>query len=441
DLSSKDIFFARYTHGSNYLLGQGPEATNIGGLVGEEQDNLGGINVSATWVHNFGPATTNEMRFGVSTDPQNYQTIGPYGTTNFLQEWGLSQFMSPSAPLGLPTIQIQGALNTTISAGNTRPYRASETNWQGLDNVTLVRGKHTLRAGGEIYFQQKTVQDTDRARGQFRFNGAQTRNPLYPTVATTNCPGSTVATSCTGGDAMADFLLGDLSFFEASQATLPISGHLTSPAFYAWDTWQVNRKLTLNLGLRWEFSTRITTDPPEFSLPIITNGQFSGKVAVATGSDNQLPSVVSARALSLFPGTVVTCHSLGLPYGCAETPMNEFQPRVGFAWQISDKTVFRGGGGIFYSHALGTYQEDTFDGNFPYELDFTTNTFTRQTNPPPLNISNPVGGLNTPAPSIAAMWPYYRDPSTYQWNVSLERQLMKDTELTIAYVASLGRHL
>jgi len=432
NLSAKDTFFARYTQGSNYLLGQGPEATNLQGLDGVEQDNLGGRNISTTWEHNFGHATINELRFGVSTNPQNYQSVGPDGTTPFLQQWGLAQFMSPSAPPGEPLVSIG---STTISGGNTRPYRASETNWQGLDNLTLVRGKHTLRLGGEIFYEQKTVEDTARARGRFRFNGAQTRNPLYPKVATTNCPGSTVATSCSAGDATADFLLGDLSFFEAGQATTTIGSHFTSPAFYVWDTWHMTRKLTLNVGLRYEFTTRLTSDPPEFSLPIIQNGEFTGKVAVPN------VSVASSQALSLFPGTVVTCRSIGLPDGCSITPKGEIQPRLGFAWQMNDKTVLRGGGGIFYGHALGTYQENAFDGNFPYQLDLTTTTYSRQMTPPPLSISNPVAGLNTPAPSIATFWSYYKDPSTYQWNLALERQLTKDTELTVAYVSALGRHL
>ncbi len=254
NFSEKNTFFARYTQSSNYLLGQGPEATNLGGINGEEQDDLGGKNITGTWIHNFGPATINEARFGVSTNPQNYQSIGPVGTTPFLQQWGLAQFMSPTAPPGLPTILIG---STTIAAGNTRPFRVSETNWQGLDNLTLIRGKHTLRLGGELYYGARTLEDTARARGQFRFNGAQTRDARYPTVATTNCPGSASATSCTAGDAMGDFLLGDLSYFEAGQATSTLSDHFSTWAGYAWDTWRVSRSLTVNVGLRYEFTTRL----------------------------------------------------------------------------------------------------------------------------------------------------------------------------------------
>jgi hypothetical protein len=438
NLSARDTFFARYTQGSNFLVGEGPLATNIGGLVGLEQDDLGGKNLSATWEHNFGPATINEARFGVSSDPQNYQSIGPWGTTNYLQQWGLAQFISPQAPAGLPTIQIG---STTISAGNTRPFRSSVINWQGLDNLTLVRGRHTLRVGGEIFYEGKIVQDTGRARGIFRFNGAQSRNPAYPTVATTNCPGSVVATSCSAGDATADFLMGYLSYFEAGQPTPTIDSQFKSPAFYAWDTWQVSRNLTLNIGLRWEFTTRLKTDPNEFSLPIIQNGEFTGKVAVANDSNGRLPSAVTAQSLSLFPNVVVTCRSIGLPDSCQSSPRTEFQPRLGFAWKINEKSVLRGGGGIFYGHRLGDYQLDGFDSTFPYQLDLTTSTYSTQMNPPPLSISNPVGGLNVPAPAFYASWPFYKDSGTYQWNLTLERQLTKDTQLSVAYVATLGRHL
>lgn len=164
NLSAKDSFFARYTQGSNYLLGQGPEATSLQGLDGVEQDNLGGRNISTTWEHNFGHARINELRFGVSTNPQNYQSVGPDGTTPFLQQWGLAQFMSPSGPPGEPLVSIG---STTISGGNTRPYRASETNWQGLDNLTLVRGKHTLRLGGEIFTSRKLLRIRLAREGDF----------------------------------------------------------------------------------------------------------------------------------------------------------------------------------------------------------------------------------------------------------------------------------
>jgi hypothetical protein len=239
---------------------------------------------------------------------------------------------------------------------------------------------------------------------------------------------------------MADFLLGDLSYFEAGQATRSIPSQLIAPAFYIWDVWRGNSMLTLNVGLRWEFTTRLMTDPPEFSLPII-QGDFTGKIAVANNADGQPPSTLTAQSLALFPNTVVTCRSIGLPDGCTTTPKNEIQPRLGIAWRLNNKTVICAGAGMFYSHALGTYAQDGFDGSFPYELDLATPTYSRQMTPAPLNISNPVGGLQPPAPSLCTFWPHYKDPGNYQWNLTVERQLSGDTELSVAYVAALARHL
>jgi hypothetical protein len=74
-------------------------------------------------------------------------------------------------------------------------------------------------------------------------------------------------------------------------------------------------------------------------------------------------------------------------------------------------------------------------------LDLTTQTYTTRGTPPPLNITDPVAGFGSPAPALVSAPSYRKDPSTYQWNLSLERQVAKDTELTVTYVASLGRNL
>ncbi len=107
---------------------------------------------------------------------------------------------------------------------------------------------------------------------------------------------------------------------------------------------------------------------------------------------------------------------------------------------MNGKTVLRGGGGIFYGHALGDYQQNSIDGTFPYELDLKTATYSSRMSPPPLNISNPDAGLVIPAPAWETFG-NYKDPSTYQWNLTLERQLTKDTTLQVGYVATLARHL
>jgi hypothetical protein len=437
NLSARDTFFGRYTQSSNDILADGPEASNLGSITGQEQDRLGGRNISATWMHNFGPATINELRFGVSTDPQQYDSVGPNGITPYLQQWGLAGIMSPGAPAGLPSIQIG---STSVSGGNTRPFHVSEANYQGLDNFIIIRGAHTLKLGGEIYRGYRDPYNVARSRGQFRFNGAQTRSPASPNSATAPCPGSTVATSCTGGDAMADFLLGDLSFFEAGNPEPDITRHFTAFAGYAWDTWRLSPRLTVNIGVRYEFTTRETSDPPWYSVPLIQNGDFIGKVAVANTSSGQMSSLASVPFLAAFPGVAVTCRSVGLPDSCVTAPKNQIQPRLGFAWQINPKTVFRGGGGTFFGHVLGDYETEEATDTFPFVSDAKTQTFSSRTTPPPLNLST-LGTIGIPAPALGSAPTNRQNPSTYQWNISLERQFLKSTALSVAYVAVLGRHL
>src|SRR5262249_51340688 len=160
--------------------------------------------------------------------------------------------------------------------------------YQVVDNLTVVRGTHTMRIGGDIYRGYRTPYNVARSRGQFRFSGAQTRDRNFPTVSTTFCPNGTSPTGCTAGDAMADFLLGYLSFFEAGSPEPEVRRHITSWDGYFWDSWHVRQRLTLSLGLRYEYLTRLTSDPQAYGLPIMANGEFTGKVAVANDSGGKM---------------------------------------------------------------------------------------------------------------------------------------------------------
>ncbi|HWB84383.1 MAG TPA: carboxypeptidase-like regulatory domain-containing protein [Bryobacteraceae bacterium] len=438
NLSTKDTFFVRYTDGSNIVAGDGPLSTNLGSIIGTETDQLGGRNLSGTWFHSFGPATINEVRFGVSTDPQLYDTSIK---TDYAKQWGLDKFLSPDAPPGLPSIMIG---STSISSGNTRPFHVSETNWQAVDNLTLVHGSHSIRLGFEYYRAYRNPFNPARSRGQLRFSGAQTRDRNFPTVATTFCPGGTVNNACTAGDPAADFLLGALSFFEAGSPESAVDKHFATYSGYVWDTWRVRSNFTVNLGLRYDYHGRMTSDPYYMAIPLLANGEFTGKVAVANTSGNKFPALVPASALAAFPGSIITCRDAGLSDNCVTVQKTQLQPRVGFAWQINNKTVFRGGAGTFYGHVLGDYETEEGSATFPYILDLQTQTFTRPpagTAPPPLLLSNPTAGLSLPAPSVTAMPANRKDPSTYQWNFSLEREFMKNSQVSAAWVSVLGRNV
>jgi hypothetical protein len=437
--SPKNSFFARYTDGSNLRIGDGPLATNLqGSIIGSERANLGGRNLSGAWYHPFGPGTINELRAGLSTDPQDYEKGD---TTDYASQFGLSQFLAPNAYKGFPHFII-GTVN--LGSGDYRPLKVGEKSYQVNDTVTLIRGAHTFRAGGDIRRTALLTFNSQLSTGLFDFYGAQTYDRRFPDTGNTYCPGGADPNGCEAGNGWADFLLGDLAIAERGTPIPPIHKYFSNWAGFANDTWRVRRSLTLNLGLRYEYQTRFHASPPFYTQPIIQNNEFTGKIAVANSSNGAISPEVLPGALALIPGSVETCRAAGLPDNCLISQKNNWQPRVGFAWQANSRTVLRGAGGIFYGSLAGDSDTESCQ-SYPLVLTTSTQAFFTPSSgsaPPPLSLSNPFQGGNPAAPTYAnCAQPNRKLPSTYQWNLTAERALDSSTTLTAGYVASVSRHL
>jgi hypothetical protein len=437
-ISQKDNVSLRYTDSSNFLMGQGPLATNMqSSIVGFESANVGGQNLSGAWYHNFTPRTINEARFGFSTDPQNY---AKGDTTDYATQFGLTQFLYPNAFTGLPHFRI-GSIN--LGSGDYRPLQVSEHAYQFVDNATLIRGGHSLRIGGDVRLAHMTHANNQLSTGRFYFSGVETRDRNNPGSSNTPCPSMTNR-NCTAGDAMADFLLGYMNQAQKGTAVQPIAKYFSNWAGFVNDTWHIRRNVTLTLGLRYEINTRFHADPPFYALPILKNGDFSGVVAIANDSKGNMSTRVIPAAAAQVPGSLVTCRSVGLPDNCLINQKNLWQPRMGFAWSPQKKTVVRGGAGIFYSYLSG--DPDTEEGlNWPITMFVSTSNYTRPptgTAPPQLSISNPFSGANPAAPSFGnAADPNRKIPSTYQWNLTVDRAVTSDMAVSVAYVGSQSRHI
>ncbi len=439
-ISEKDSVSVRYTNSSLHRVGEGPLATGFGGLVGTENANLGGTNLSSSWYRRVSASIVNQFTFAFDTDPQNTAS----GTVGSVTDWasvlGVKQFLPSNAFLGLPEFDTPGF---TLSSGGSRPLQVSEDNYQFVDNVSIARGKHFSQFGTDIRRTHLNTFNSNNSKGVFGFNGAQTRDRAFPSTPTTYCPGGTSPTACTAGDGFADFLLGDLSSFQDASPIPPLDKYFSNWAFYFNDAWHVARKLTLNLGLRYEYQTRFHADPATFAMPYVVNGQFTGIIGLAQNRDGSLgTSRFQPQANTITPGAFVGCTHLGLPRSCLVSYKGAFQPRVGFAWQLDNKTVFRGAGGIFY----GAYQGDldTEDGEqYPMVISTLTPTFNSPpaTGAAPLNINNPLALSSNPTPLVWSTAPRRKLPSTYEWNLAVQRQLSSNTTATVAYVASMNRHL
>ncbi|MCI0418826.1 MAG: TonB-dependent receptor, partial [Acidobacteria bacterium] len=251
-------------------------------------------------VHTFSSTTVNEFRFGYNRHTQVLEDLEQTVPVN--QELGITGLSQRF--LGNPNIRISGQAGTgaILNAPNNR----SDNQFSLRDNLSHTRGRHTLSTGVSVDWYQMNGGANPNAHGGFNFNGALTAQ-LTPT-----------GTQAGTGNPVADFLLG----FPISSARCCVQGdgfrHWRKIDFgaYVQDDWKVSRKLTLNLGLRWEFfepgyERRLRFAQPDYSKAPALTLLFAGKD--------------------------------GVPQGIRKNEYNNFAPRVGFGYALDDRTVLRGG--------------------------------------------------------------------------------------------------
>lgn len=354
------------------------------------------VNLSHTWT--VSPTTINQIRLsyirnfgGRLNTPQ--QSLADYGSTFNIQ-----------GPPTLPQITVNNYFQLGVGIGG--PVAGSNL-YQGRDVMTLTRGNHTLKLGGELSLE-KVVQDTNLNNyGVFAFANSAAR----------------------ANNALADFLLGLANTINQDSPVTKFDNAWYT-AFFVQDDYKAHPRLTLNLGLRYDLQLP-WTDPLDRKTVYI-KGRQSRVVP------SSLPGI-------LYPGDE------GVPRGIVGTDKNNFGPRVGLAWDPwgDGKTAVRAAFGVFHGTTSGNQSNVTTDGP-PFTV--------RQRLLPGGTLSNPYlgypGGVS-PFPyvfdpanprfilpaSFTSYAPEFRMPYVYQMNAAVQRQLTRETSVTVAYVGSLGHRL
>jgi hypothetical protein len=347
--------------------------------------------------------------------------------------------ISPSKAFGLPTYYdqipaIDGVDGVTtvpgISAGfstiATGFLAARDNNYAITPTLTRISGRHTWKFGAELRRQDVNYFQNNAPTGVFNFDaGFTSQNPTNQ--------GAT-------GAAFASFLLGYPINTSNTQTSPFTAGSMRYQGYFANDTFQATKRLTLTLGLRWE-------------IPGVYTERFDRLV----NFDPTIPNpVLAGRTINGNPvlGAFVLVNTPAHPErGLRPEHYRLFAPRIGAAYRLTDKTVVRLGGGIFYVPANVQFPEGPY-GNV---VNYLTAGFvgTTNNNATPLNtLSDPYpGGFQTPpgrnptyqqillgasdrAPLRFASYPY-----TEQWNFSIQRQIGSDVAVEAAYAGLHGVHL
>jgi hypothetical protein len=366
------------------------------------------LHIGVGYVNQHGPND-----YTPALDSFNPATIGLKGTFVTGRFPNITGLLSAVSTGGMQTIgpaTSGGAPGSLVSEGI---YSFRPT---GNTSLTWIRGNHTFKAGTELIVNNFMYKQDYPGEGAFVFGPGETSEP-YLAPATTLAGGYP-------GFAYASFLLGAVDNGNIGVATDP---HFrdTSIALFIQDSWKVTHKFTLDYGLRWDHQQYLReTDGREPS--------FSEKA-------------LNANAGNLPGGTIYeapqSCNcNFGKNYPLA------FGPRLGAAYQITPKTVFRAGFGIVYAKTA-TYDNYTLASNNPFVSpgSFTPAMYLQNGIQIPVNpwpYFNPSQFPNVPgqigtAPSLVDP-NAGRPPRQIQWSVGIQREIMRDLVVEASYVGNRG---
>jgi hypothetical protein len=334
---------------------------------------------------------------------------------------------------GFPSIFFSDGTNfTPIGRDHVGPTQS--TTKQIADNFTYSRGRHTIRGGVDIRWVRFAVPEIESPSddyGLFTFN----QNTFT-------------------GSSFGDLLLGapNTTYFAVTGPRNNAGGAQTG--IYAQDQWQVNDRLTVNVGLRWEllppFVDKLGTQAnfdPNYSGPG-ANGQGAVVVndIILNGlkpAPDFLASFNACGLAGINPNyNVATCTPVvtnsqdGVSTGLRQTYLRNFDPRISFAYRPfkDNKTVVRAGFGIFTVTALGQLQN-----NNESNPQSAVNTWQNNNNGVPIftfpEVTPPGSGLQFGGGTLQqATDPHYRDAQSAQWNLTVEREITSNTSLRVSYV-------
>jgi hypothetical protein len=406
-LGRKDKFTGRYMYNSD-------NSYDIGVFPNPVVDTVNTNNYHqqiwfASWTRIISPTLVNEARF--AWDVRFADTFSPSLNQGYPGKLGLKGVPDFAFPL----ITVSGL--STLGATTQRRYSTPFEGQQFVDNLSSVRGKHSMKFGTEARRSHITDQLRSAVSGSFTFN-----------TLPTGLPGT-----ASSGVGLASMLLGFPSAFAAND-TSPLDRSSWYLAAFVQDDWAVTKSLTLNLGMRWE------TDTPMLD----SKNQMNGFDQTAINPVSGTPGVVKFMGLNGFRTS---------PY---DTDWNNFGPRFGFAWKMlgSEKTVLRGGYGIFYAHP--------FDGGVPTSANLGFSTSAALNTPDngitaPFFLKDGVPVTGKPAAlndSFGAV-PVGQNPTTavtffetnrrsgysQQFNFGVQRELRSGMVLDVSYLGNLSRKL
>ncbi len=397
-------------------------------------------NITMNWIYSLSPTTILNFNYGFARDSS---IRVPF-----------SQGTKPSA-LGFPTAADSIVDNFEFPQvsinGNSSGYSLGQASFTTLYNfpyshifrgdLTKLKGKHTLKMGAvweKLFVNFTQLGSPD---GQYSFGSGFTQQ------------NASAGTSTTQGNGFASFLLGlpnnngnDLQFSYSAATSSTYSGA------YFQDDWKVTPRLSLNLGVRYDVDTPRTERYNRLSyFDVNAPSPLQGKVA----SSATCPNCGNLKGAMQFVGTANSA------FGRHQTPtdLNNWAPRVGFAYKLFENTVLRGAYGILYAPSMlqaagtsGSSGTEGFTGGTALNstLDNGTSFIASLSNPFPNGFIRPLGSANGPVSGTLtdvggsigdSFFIDYVNPVVQQWNFNIQQQVKGNWIIQVGYLGAKGQHL
>ena len=400
---------------------------NAAPALGVADSNTRGNNYTFSVTSNLGPSRINEFRFNTL---YGLIKLNPYLLgRDFNKEAGiigLEQTRRSFDTGSFPDFAWSGYASLQGSAFDQRPKTQDRYTREFVDSLTWIKGRQVFKFGTKIRTYQWLGTDSKQYMGNWAFNGQNTENP---------------ASAAGTGDAFADWVLGLPSSGNRAFPSDTFGGSYTAYHFFAQDDIKVGDRLTLNVGLRYEYTPFTTAYRGQ-------TGTFDGTqarpiIVASKTKDIDLGAQPAATlAYNFMKDLIQTSSEAGLPYSITRPDKKQWAPRFGFAWRpIGDRTVLRGGYGIFYE---GEYTDGRVNLFMPPFLLSETALNDRGVNPQrTLNdffLGTQLGSRNT----TIDLTPTYTDLNMgydQHWNFGIQRQFAKNIVADIEYVGNKGTHI
>ena len=417
--SPKSQWMGRYSWGDE---NQATQSLNLAGnkILTNYEQYVGSNTRTLT------PNLVSETRFGYT---RFFNSIGTFlaFNTDVITSLGIAGF-SGGTPVtwGIPNIVFNGDGFNAIGDSTDGPYANDNNTMQFIESLSWIKGKHTFKFGFEYNRQNYNQVGNQFSRGQFTFQ-----------------PNATTSSTLTGGDAFAEFLLGDLYQSEVAVGIANATFQRNAEAAWMDDTWKLTPKLTLSLGLRYELTPPFLDTRGDLFSVYLPHIDF-----FANAPQSDWPQFVRQGNCSdpyaginvVWTQTAAACSNGLLNDRLMKTEYTDFAPRVGVAWSPNSQWVVRAGFGMFYNQDIGNAVFDMAR-NIAGRIRINSAVGT-----PTIGWANAAPGGNgakaqLPPPYAFVAAYSHRTPYTMEYLLNVQRQIGSSWAVEGGYLGSLSHHL